>query len=251
MTGPAPWWGEQTLDDDTARSWRIGASQLTATRRTGEWWLEFVSGTDTDDRTLESAPMEPVAQRSASTRRYCGAPANQLTLRPVLADRPVVVRPEAPLHVLPGSSAVLHVSTVVWLSVEAGGRLWEAPLVRPSDTWFGPDTRSGELCYASRTRARRTPDGLAHPGRAITKIEIENRESTTVELQRLLLPTHQMAVYERDGQLWTDSVVIIRSGGASTDELELRPLDGPILTPPRDADDHTPIGRVLTALWSR
>jgi hypothetical protein len=84
-------------------------------------------------------------------------PEARCACRPMLADRPVVVRARQSVFIPPGEEAMLYLSTPVWVSIDLGEparALREIPVLRLSDTWFGPSTREGELCYAARTHAR-------------------------------------------------------------------------------------------------
>ena len=52
---------------------------------------------------------------------------------------------------------MIYVSTPLWVRVDVHDPpqfLQEIPVIRPSDTWFGPSTREGELGYAGRTHGR-------------------------------------------------------------------------------------------------
>ena len=117
--------------------------------------------------------------------------AGEIALTPALADRPVVARPEKPFCLPAGAEAVVYVSSPLWvvLSTAQDLKLAEIPIVRPSDTWLGPSTREGELCYASRTFLRLSLDNLPRrPHRATSMVRILNHADTALPLRALKLP---------------------------------------------------------------
>jgi hypothetical protein len=90
-----------------------------------------------------------------------------------------------PLYVPPAEIATIFVRSPLWLRIEVGDALialQEVPMLRPSDTWFGPTTMEGELCYASQTYARlnleKLPIGPHHAGTQVT-IQIEGHNPRT------------------------------------------------------------------------
>lgn len=136
-----------------------------------------------------------------------------VTVFPALADRPVVVRPETPLHLLSSEAARLYVSTPLWVGIDVGEdarKLHEIPSYRPSDTWFGPSTREGELCYATRTNGRLNLEMLPRRlHRAITPLHVRNRSSEAMLLERLQLPVQYLSLYQGENSyLWTQAVTV-------------------------------------------
>jgi len=150
-----------------------------------------------------------------------------LDLQPMLADRPVVIRPEHPISIVSGESITLFISTPLWMRLrvhEPPQHLLDMPTVRPSDTWFGTTTREGELCYAARTTGRLDlGDVPMRPHRAVTPLRIRNQASDTLLLERVQVPTRHLALYTTDRSiLWTQALTLERednrasSGPAAT-----------------------------------
>ena len=76
----------------------------------------------------------------------------------------------------------IYVSSPVWIRLETatGTLLDELPTIRQSDTWHGPNTREGELCYASRTFCRTNIDALPiRQNRALSPVIIYNHENAS------------------------------------------------------------------------
>jgi hypothetical protein len=150
----------------------------------------------------------------------------QIALRPALADRPVVARPEHSLSVLPGESVTLYLSTPLWARVElieSERVLQEVTSHRMSDTWFGPSTQTGELCYATRTTGRLRLDQIpVRLHRALTPLQVRNQASEALGLERVQLPAPHLALYETtDDGLWTDTVTMIRREGQTGADIRI------------------------------
>ena len=89
-------------------------------------------------------------------------------------------------------------------------RLREDFIVRPSDTWFGPSTRVGELCYASRTSGRLAIEDVPlRAERAVTAVTIRNSIPAVLPILKLSLLAPQLALYvDSGGMLWTEDVTL-------------------------------------------
>jgi hypothetical protein len=203
------------------------------------------------------SPVEPDPEDHESTRYALRQTSALLTLRPRLADRPVIARPASPLHIPPNQETILYVSTAVWLSALSEDIvLLEMPIHRPSDTWFGADTISGELCYASRTRARTHSDSLAHlPHRAITPIVIVNGANTALQMEQLRVPVPLLSLYaSREGHLWTESIRLARGADSTEASLELLggsslPAECQRVAEPREAAPRQSLVRSFSRLF--
>lgn len=152
------WWGEIEVPPGHGISSRVGPMEFTVARLPLEWRVTWQTDEDPLDNQLRLGGVVPLGDLPVLPHTLrVGDPSDDWTfeLRPALADRPVVSRAEAPFSVLPGDQATIFVSIPLWIcgAADAGRPLFELPLYRPSDTWFGPSTRAGELCYASRTNA--------------------------------------------------------------------------------------------------
>lgn len=197
----------------------INGMRVAITRRPSEWQVETIRATDPAD----GQPVEP--------RRYVFEHTDeQVYLTPRLANRPVVMRPLAPLTIAPGAEAEIYVSSPVLVQVAVGPEriiLEESFTLQPSDTWFGQSTIAGELCYASRTRARLHPDELPPTNdRAMSAVRISNRGSDPLRIERLALRAPNLDLFATAaGALWTEDIALDRAGG---DRLtRLTRIDGP------------------------
>jgi len=195
-----------------------------------ECWLQYNHATERD-----GAPQPGAAQ---SVRFLLRAADGSIRITPQLADRPVVTRPLTSTELLPRESATLLVSTALWARVEVGAQtLAELPTLRPSDTWFGANTREGELCYASHTRARLHMDNLQiSPFRAITPITIRNDGEDNLKLERINVPVPHLTLYCDGTRFWTSALSVTRSENLATAKLHIEADPPPraiTVAPPR------------------
>ncbi len=212
-----PWWGTFPYRENESRSFAIGPLRFMIRRQTREW-LIFRD-------TFEAAAEEKIA-----ARHITGPGAEHLELAVALADRPVVSRPVVPLAIHPGQEVTVYVSSPVWVMIGVGDPprpLQEIPTQNLSDTWFGPSTMEGQLCYASTTSCRvRLSELPPRPHRVITPILVRNEAETPLLLDRIKLPVPLLSIYARaDASLWTQSVVMTRNREENIAALKI--ADGP------------------------
>jgi hypothetical protein len=248
------WWGDFVLAAGQVGQWRLGPLSVWVERRPCEWLLATTTSGWSHDPTIGLAcPLQTVSERSddesvlepsahawpagtAVERKLGCRPDDRLLVSPALADRQVVARPEGLSQVLAGSEVVLYVSTPLWFRldvVSADGsrppqRLFERAVIRPADTWFGSDTRHGELCYGVHTPAGLALDEVPNsPARAITRLTITNRAADDLELKRVALPAPNLSLWfdleHPQRGIFTSSVNLDRSGDGVTTRVQVDP----------------------------
>lgn len=256
-----PWWGEFELAEGASGRWRIGPAQLWITHQPREWRIGYLAD-DAGSEALSEIALgltpEQLPARAKLSRYSFQSSAVQVSLMPLLADRPVISRPDVALFIPPGQSIELYVSTPLWLQVRAQGvLLQEQPLVRPSDTWSGPTTRAGGLAYAASTMARTTLQDFPYSAwRAVTPLRITNRGTDTAAVERLHLPVPFLSLYQAaDGTLWTQAVELTRGADGAL-ELEQLGSDAPseagasvLLGGPRRRADRSLLGKAFGTLF--
>ncbi len=154
------WWGNFQLEIGQMGFWQIGPSSFSIHRLKQEWRIVLNEGTDPfSNELVVNVPLPSDEDDTAtSLRRYMFQSTHRdLTLIPVLVDRSVVVRPTTPFSIREGQEVTLYITTPLWVRVEVEDMkypLRDIPTIRLSDTWFGNDTLSGELCYAGKLAGR-------------------------------------------------------------------------------------------------
>ncbi len=225
-------WGTFKIRLGEAGRWRLGPSTIWIKRNPREWFIAVLTGRDylstNSDVEIPVATEDwPSSDQAVYTRFAFSETRNQITLWPELSPISVVFSPETPVLVTPGEQVTLYVSTPLWVRLETGDPptlLSEFPTFRPSDTWFGPNTREGERCYAVKMSGRLQLDDLAsRVHRAITPIQIRNRANEMLSVDQVRLPVQLLSLYRGgDGMLWTQPVVLEREANGTSAVLHLK-----------------------------
>ncbi len=255
------WWNPVPVDTGETAILSLGPLIVQLHRGNEEWLVAW----EREDGAAE--PMRASMLRSRNEfqadeyHRYvtCNA-CGDAAARPMLADRPVVVRPHQPVFILPGEDATLYISSPVWIRLEVGDPpqvLLEIPVLRLSDSWFGPTTREGELCYATRTHARNSlAEVLRRPHRAVTPVRIHNRAASQLPIEKLSLPVPLLSIYgDEDGTLWTESVSLTRNPDTEMAALAITPgaphdtTSAKLLTGPREFVERGSLVRAFHGLF--
>lgn len=143
--------------------------------------------------------------------------------RPAMPDKPVVVRPEAPLSIPRGNEVMFFVSIPVSLQFLIGPNaevlIHEEPTVVLSKTWAGEPT-SGELAYALRTSASRNLEGIKKGDhRVVCPLLIRNRSEEQLNFQKLALRTMHANIHLGSTRLWCEQIEINYLGKAHFSEI--------------------------------
>lgn len=248
--GGLDWWGSFALEVGfDVLAWRIGPLSLQARHWPQEWRLAWRHSGDPQDTAQAFARAAELDETDCRVARFgLRAAGRSLELRPRLADRSVVVRPDTQLFIPPGEECLIYVSTPAWVEVatEGGATLTEVPTHRPSDSWFGANTRDGELCYASTTLARlRIEDVVRRPHRIVSPVTVRNRAADPLQLERISVPVRLLPLYvTARHQLWTQPLVMERAADGKQGALKLEELKLPAeLEPQRIAEARQTAGR--------
>lgn len=246
------WWGRHALTPDRTDFWQVGPLKLwvhssphrlqfrwtTGSERPGtnagdflDGHIRSVPGSQDPSGSLIEAP----ANADSITCAYSGTGRGDLVLSPSLPDRAVVVRTRGTVGVLPGEDVTFYMIVPLSLRIELQGEpsklLHEVPTYRLSDTWFGPMSNMGSLCFASASELyvdlRQVP---LRPHCAITAITVRNLGTDTLKMERLSIPFARLSLFysQRTG-FWTDRLIYERR---DDDEMAALKLDR---QPPQEA----------------
>ncbi len=252
------WWGDWELPADTELHVRLDALALWIGRAPSEWRLSHCLGERAAAPALELPARSPEPSFEAAgvrgARYAFRRTADRLRIEPALPPRGLVVRPEGPLVIPRGEQVTVYLRLPLWLRlcVPGGDCLLDTGLQPLSDTWFGPRTGPGELCYASRLRGRLNLGDLpVDPFRAHAAIHIRNEAEAPLPVDGLRLPTPNLSLYAgADHQLWTETVLLVHEqdgemaaldlgGGAPREAPGAALVAGPRSVPERRAVVHT------------
>ncbi len=259
-TPASPWWTPVRVARDRGVRLRLGPLTLSLHHASGEWLLATRRAEENAEEAesgAEVTALDTAPEHTGGSRYVYRSPEGLVTFIPRLADRPVVIRPRQPVSVLPGEEITFYVSTPVWVGIAIGEPpgtvLQELPVQILSDTWFGPSTYEGVLCYAARTHARHHLEEVPlRFHRAVTPVRIQNRAASTLAVEKLSLPAPLLSVYgKQSGSLWTDTMHLTRS--ADGDSVALRvesvaPAGATLLHGPRQHPDRSALARALSEL---
>lgn len=259
VSGVESWARAYQLAVGDVRGYECGPLTLYVARKALEWEIGASLGSDPHAcglRVDRPANVEELGSCSWRIRYPAPTHVDRLSLAAVTADRPVIARPDSTLLVPARASTVVYLGSPLWIRVEVGeARVGEIPAWRPSDTWFGPSTTEGALCYASRTMAKLALDELPFsPIRAITQTTIANETDAPVAVDRIGLPLPAMSVFRsEDGRMWTESVrVNLEEGGAAPTRVGKAPPehagDWTRLATPRRPPESGGLVRAFSAL---
>jgi hypothetical protein len=222
------WWGRFEFASGETRLWRLGPLEMWISRTAAEYRVAVRRDPGGDlSALLAGEPWTDPVPDDAETVRYgVREAARRLEVAPAAADRAVIVKAESEFIVAPGGAATAFVSSPLWVRLhlpDPQRPLHEEPCQRPSDTWFGPSTLEGELCYAIRTSVRFDLANLPpRPWRALSVVRILNHAGTPLPLTRVRLPLPYLSLFAgKDGRLWTESVTLDRREDDELAEIKL------------------------------
>lgn len=224
------WWGEISLALDEVKVWSLGERKIAIQRLDREWviWNKELDSESTSQITVTSLKTTNSFSDLPYSRHLVKQTTNAIHISPMLADRSLVVRPATSLNILPGEQVELYISSPLWflmrLNTKASSMV-DIPLLRPSDSWFGPSTMEGELCYAKYTDARVNLAQIEKRGhRAITPVLIKNQHTETLIIERINLPAPFLTLYADEQQnFWTQEVDITYHSDSDKAGLRLKP----------------------------
>lgn len=253
-----PWWETSGLEAETIWHYAVGPLSLYLQRRHTEWLLAWENFPDTEDYyRVVSEPVERIPGHLTVNRHVFRAPPQNFRLSPRLMDRPVVVKTNQPVRIPSGESITFFISSPVCVSVGVLNPetvLEEIATLRLSDTWFGPSTRVGELCYATKTHARNDRSEVPlRPHRAVTPVTIHNRAERILAIEKLSIPVPFLRVYgQPDGTLWTEPVSLEHSEGNQLAKLEIgrQPAGATVLTEARTPPTRHNVVRAFINIFS-
>jgi hypothetical protein len=212
------WWGDISFDLNECKVWRIGERFIAVLRKEREWCMWNVETKEETSSVLhiEYAKGDSFLNTPPTQRFLISSSTSVLTVTPKLADRAMVIRPSSILSVLPGEHAQLYVSTQLWISFALQGSsspMFDIPLWKPSDSWFGESNMSGEICYAKYSEANVNLANLKKRShRVFTSIDIRNEHQDILHIQRMKIPMPLLNLYvNKEQQFWTDKVSLVHN----------------------------------------
>lgn len=225
------WWGNFDIPENVSCAWKISLLRLYVNRSKNEWSFTWYQDQNPSEPAVSfdlTGASKPSSEETGQARFFHNAAEAHFDLGLTLADRPIVARPETSIFVPPGQHATLYVSSGLWLQPKLNGHvLMDMPVYRPSDTWFGENTRIGEMCYFSRTRARtEATDSVIAPHKAVTPITVINRGTESVKIEHIRVPVINLGLYTNEsGEFVTNSLSMILHENSKETSMEITPIE--------------------------
>jgi hypothetical protein len=217
--GESVWWGLLSPPSGLGLCWQIGPLTFIVRRYEKEWQICHRSSIWPDNTpsswtvTTDAEDGDDVCADGVVERHVFSHTNEELLIEPLLADRSVVIKSSVPILIPAGEQISFYVSTPLWVRVRLQQRhhtLLDVAATRLSDTWFGPSTMEGELCYATTTSGRLHLDDLpVRVHRAITPVRINNAGEQPLKLEKLNLPVPFLSLFDTGAHgLWTEEVTL-------------------------------------------
>jgi len=207
-------WKPRALKPGQVLHWQIGPLKIWIRRTQDELHLAKERAVE-DEETLVVGEAATESEEKLEWDRWVVGEADRaVQFVPVMPDRPVIVRPESDFIIPAGGEAAFFVSIPVWIRISIVGQkpvtLREVPTVVLSKSWFGGPA-SGELCYALKTKARRSLETLPiRPHRVICPVRNFAREE--LDFKRLCLHVEHLKIFGSKTHLWTNQVEVTYRG---------------------------------------
>jgi hypothetical protein len=219
----SPWWQPGELSLNACWHYRLGPLHIYIQRLARQWLLAHEYSNDDKAATPVSEAVKMIPVHLTCQRFVFNQSPAGYRLLPRLLDRPVVVKTLQPVNIPPNEQATFYISSPVSVQLllqqpdapqQDDVALQDIVVQRLSDTWFGPSTQIGELCYADKTHARDARQDLPlRTHRAVTPVTIHNSSLQMLCVDKISIPVPFLALYSKpDGSLWTDPVTLQHEG---------------------------------------
>jgi hypothetical protein len=161
---------------------------------------------------------------SESLRWTSGEQESTLRILPRMADKNLLLRAPYPLSIPSGRKPTFYVSLPLMYQLYIGTSktpVYEFFVESLPHTWFGQNTRRGELCYEVSGSLALDADSLPNvPHRVAMQIRFCNRDSEHLQLEKINIPAQFLPIYRVDQKhFWTLPLTITNE--KLTDELNL------------------------------
>ncbi len=220
-------WTKHQVDDGKCYVSRIGSLTLWFLKKDNELLIaeqQLPKENEGNFEQILETPHEAELPENVAWKRWIVNQADKsVGLVPVMPTRPIVVRPEAPVQVLPGNKTCFFVSIPVSVRITSSNDdiLTEVPIRILSNIWFG-DPMSGELCFSVKSGAVTSIEQKKEKVYTATcPICIENQSSSLFNFNRFAVHTEYFSVYLGQKHLWTNQIDVVIEGGGQKSSINI------------------------------
>ncbi|MDF7798121.1 DUF432 domain-containing protein [Pontiellaceae bacterium B1224] len=200
-------WKPNVIEKNQTLDVCMGSLHAWIHRGEKEWRIAHELQSESCERCASSISTEPFRSDLDWMRLIVEDQVGRVQLKPQLPDRPLIVRPEMPMCLMPKQSVQFFIGIPIWLAITFGAKHEQAieiPTQPLSNSWFGQFTE-GELCYAMKTTAKLSLEGLqTSPQRAVFPLEIRNLSEEKLNFERLCIRPQHLNIYQGESRLWTN-----------------------------------------------
>lgn len=205
-------WGELELAPNHYYLKQFGPLEIWLTLNYRDIMIAHRYNGDTEKEVLKSETFKEIDDHDLDWHTWVLPKKDRrVKILPSMPDRPIIVRPEHPMHL--GNGAEVSFFLMIPLSIQiihpfSDSLLTEIPIVKLSPTWFGTPSH-GELCYAMKTTARRSIDGVVPlPYQAFCMVHLRNNSSDIFEFERIRIQVAHLGLYQGKNRVLTNKVFI-------------------------------------------
>jgi hypothetical protein len=205
--------------------WRFPKRSIWVERVQSEWHVLSLPVAAAESEA--AAWLLPRAQKPESSqwRHYLYEESGGLHPSPILPNRPLVVKPDRSLTLLPGQRTLFFIELPVWFMLSTDGphavRIFEEPLGSLSRTWFG-DPVTGELCWGLATRLHHSLDSVQpRSWLSVCPLAIENDSDTDLVFEKICLHVENLNLFRGSERLWTNSLNAVFQGPDQATQMEI------------------------------
>jgi len=218
-------WEAVDIPQRNCLHWRFPARSIWVERVEMEWHVLSLPIRRRTRGAVRTAVPRSQKPGSSAWRHYLHHSGGKTQPSPVLPDRPVVIRPDRALTLLPGQSTIFYLGLPVWFRLSTAGtrpaRIFDEPLAVLTRTWFG-DPITGELCWGLATRLHHSLDSVdIAPDHAVCPLMIENESETDLEFQKICIHVEHLSVFRGRARLWTNSLHAVFQGPDQVNQIEI------------------------------
>lgn len=201
-------WKPHAVEVGETLFFSLGALRLWIYRGQQEWLIAHELEAEKRNAPLVEVSDTPRDESREWTRWILDEKVEKVHLRPQLPNRPLIVRPELPMSLMPRKSVQFFIEIPLWVSVSFGSKHEQAtefPTMILSNSWFGSFIE-GELCYAVKTTAKLSQaDLLSEAHMAVFPLEVRNISSVKLNFERLCVRPQYLNIFGGDHSLWASN----------------------------------------------
>lgn len=204
-------WKKYEFTDNQTLQFNAGFAEVLVKRILNGWLIKN-QVLDQPAATLEVEKIDGI-ENDLEIFHYQTGKSNALIVVPAFPQKAVVFRNNKNIKISAGESANLYFRIPLTMQfyfheVKDENLLFEIPLKRLSDTWFG-EADNGEPAFSiGNNYDTEFAEIKELPWEAITPVEIINNSTGVFELQRLILRVEDFSLYMKDNQLLSNHVSI-------------------------------------------